>query len=94
MFLSLFTPKLKIFSRLSNNGAAYWGKKTKGGLPFSKSSSRTKIKDITERSGIKLSNSVLMPVKSSVALKKHYKYKIDDIFSKNDDGTLKFYHNR
>ena len=46
----------KTFSRLSNNGAAYWGKKTKGGLAFSKSSSRTKIKDITESSGIKLSN--------------------------------------
>ena len=38
----------KTFIRLSHNGAAYWGKKTKGGLGFSKTSFKTAVNHLIE----------------------------------------------
>ena len=38
----------KTFNRLCNNGAAYWGKKTKGGIAFSKTSLKTAITHLIE----------------------------------------------
>ena len=45
-----FNKEDKTFIRLFNNGAAYWGKKTKGRLGFSKTSLKTAINYLIENS--------------------------------------------
>ena len=44
----VFKGGVKTFIRLSKSGAAYWGKKAKGELGFSKSSLKTAINHLTE----------------------------------------------
>ena len=44
----VFKGGVKTFIRLSKSGAAYWGKKAKGELGFSKSSLKTAMNHLTE----------------------------------------------
>ena len=51
-----FTGGNKGFIRLSNNGAAYWQKLTKGGLGFSKTSVKIAINHLIENCQFNVGN--------------------------------------
>ena len=58
----------KNFNRLSNNGAAYWRKKTKGGLGFHETSFKTAINHLIKNCYVTMKQAVGIPMGTDPAL--------------------------